>query len=226
MSCQRSVIHPQLAGYIPFPAYDTQLLGTSVNRPIRSSDVQALDFQAEKQLGAFDFISVGLFYRYIKHPIERTTYEYRQDERMYVLQNSDKAVNYGIEANVRKQLGFMADTDFMRRIQFVVGFSLTRSFVYGKRMVMIGKDEFAETEIIQKRPLFGQMPYLFNVGLNYSDKNLHANILFNRSGRQLFVLGENAHQHEYRAPFNFLEATVSYRFPNSGIQLKLSGKNL
>ena len=226
MSYVRSVILPQLADYIPFPAYDTQLLGTSINRPIRSSDVQALDFQAEKQMGAFDFISVGLFYRYINRPIERTTYEYGLDERMYVLQNSDKAVNYGLEANMRKQLGFMTDADFMSRIQFTAGFTLTRSSVYGKRMVMKNNDEFVETESIQKRPLSGQMPYLLNVGLNYSDKNLNANILFNRSGRQLFVLGENAYGHEYRAPFNSLEATVSYRFPKSGIQLKWSGVNI
>lgn len=38
--------------------------------------------------------------------------------------------------------------------------------------------------------------------------------------------GENAFQHEYRAPFNSLEAAVSYRFPKSGIKLKLSGVNL
>jgi len=222
---QRSVIHPQLADYVPFPVYDTYLLGTSVNRPIRSSSVQSVDFQIEKQLGAFDFISVGLFYRHIKHPIERTTYEYRQDERMYVLQNSDKAVNYGIEANARKQLDFIADAVFIRNIQFSAGYTLTRSSVYGKRMEMRDKDEFIETESIQKRPLSGQMPYLLNIGLNYSVKNLNANVIFNRSSRQLFVLGENAHGHEYRAPFNSLETAISYRLKN-GISLKLSGINL
>jgi len=123
-------------------------------------------------------------------------------------------------------LGFMTDADFMSRIQFTAGFTLTRSSVYGKRMVMKNNDEFVETESMQKRPLSGQMPYLLNVGLNYSDKNLNANILFNRSGRQLFVLGENAYGHEYRAPFNSLDATVSYRFSKSGIQLKLSGVNI
>ncbi len=226
LSYRRSVIHPQLADYIPFPAYDTQLLGTSVNRPIRSSDVQALDFLAEKQMGAFDFISVGLFYRHINRPIERTTYEYGRDERMYVLQNSDKAVNYGLEANIRKQLDFIADMDFLRHFQLNAAFTLTRSSVYGKRMIMKDKDNFVESESMQKRPLSGQTPYLLNVGLNYSDKNLNANMLFNRSSRQLFVLGGNAYGHEYRAPFNVLEATVSYRFPKSGIQLKWSGINL
>ncbi|MDD4395234.1 MAG: TonB-dependent receptor [Bacteroidales bacterium] len=225
LSYQRSVIHPQLADYIPFPAYDTQLLGTFINRPIRSSDVQALDFQVDKQMSIFDFVSIGLFYRHINRPIERTTYEYGQDERMYVLQNSDKAVNYGIEANVRKQLDFIADADFIRNIQFSAGYTLTRSSVYGKRMVIRDKDEFIETESIQKRPLSGQMPYLLNIGLNYSVENLNANVMFNRSSRQLFVLGENAYGHEYRAPFNSLETAISYRLKN-GISLKLSGINL
>jgi outer membrane receptor protein involved in Fe transport len=226
LSYQRSVIHPQLADYVPFPVYDTQLLGTSVNRPIRSSSLQSVDFQVEKQMGAFDFISVGLFYRHINRPIERTTYEYGQDERMYVLQNSDKAVNYGIEANVRKQLGFITDANFIHNIQFAAGFTLTHSSVYGKRMGMKDKDTFMETESIQKRPLSGQMPYLLHIGLNYSDKRLNANLLFNRSSRQLFVLGENAYQHEYKAPFNSMDVVMSYRFPKRDISVKLSGVNL
>ncbi len=222
----RSVIYPRLTDYIPFPVYNTRLLGTSVNRPIRSSCVGTFDFQVERQLGTFDFISAGLFYRYISHPIERTTHEYARDERMYVLQNSDKATNLGAEASMRKHLGFIADVDFFRDIQLVAGFTCTRSSVYGKRMVMNNKGSFVETESVQKRPLSGQTPYLLTVGFNYMGGNMDANILFNRSSRQLFVLGENAFQHEYRAPFNSLEAAVSYRFPKSGIKLKLSGVNL
>jgi outer membrane receptor for Fe3+-dicitrate len=222
----RSAIHPQLADYIPFPVYDTQFLGTSINRPIRSSSVHAIDFQVDKQMDAFDFFSVGLFYRHINRPIERTTYEYGQEERMYVLQNSEKALNYGLEANVRKQLVFMGDADLEHRIQFSAGFTFTRSSVFGMRVIMRDKDEFSETGSIQKRPLSGQMPYQLYIGLNYAVRLLNAHILFNRSGRQLFLLGDIAHRHEYRAPFNSLEATLIYNFPQSRIELKLSGVNL
>lgn len=224
MGYRYSIIRPQLADYIPFRVYDTGLLGTSVNRPIHSSFLHSVDFQAEKQINTYDFASIGLFYRCIQHPIERATYKYGQDERMYVLQNSNEAINYGIEANLRKQLDFMAD--LMQNIQLVTGLTLTHSSVEGRRIMMNDKGEFMETESMQKRPLSGQMPYLFTIGLNYADKNLNANILFNRSSRQLFVLGENAYQHEYRAPFNSLEASIGYRFPKSGILLKLSGSNL
>lgn len=226
MSYRYSVIRPQLADYIPYPVYDTHLLGTSVNRPTRPSSVQAVDFQIEKYIGSHDLLSAGLFFRHINRPIERTTYQFRADERMYVLQNSDKAVNYGIEANARKKLDFITDAVFLRNIQLVAGFMFTRSTVEGKRLVMNDKKEFVEAESTQKRPLTGQMPYLINIGLNYSNKNLNANVIFNRNSRQLFVLGENAHQHEYRAPHNSLEATVSYRFPQNGILLKISGTNL
>ena len=108
----RSVIYPRLTDYIPFPVYNTRLLGTSVNRPIRSSCVGTFDFQVERQLGTFDFISAGLFYRYISHPIERTTHEYARDERMYVCKIPIKPLNWGAEASMRKHLGFIADVDF------------------------------------------------------------------------------------------------------------------
>lgn len=230
LSFQRSVIRPKLTDYIPYPVYDTYLLGTSVNRAVSPSTVQAIDFLAEKYIGSQDIISAGLFYRYIDRPIERTTYLYRYDERMYVLQNSDKAYSYGLEAEIRKHAGFIGNSDFLRKLQLSAGFILTRSSVKGKRVMVIpqGEEEelFIETESTQNRPLSGQTPYQLKVGINYSDKNLHANMLFNRSGRQLFLLGENAYQHEYRAPFNSIEASVSYRFPRSDIWLKVSGKNL
>lgn len=230
LSFQRSAVRPELTDYIPYPVYDTYLLGTSVNRAVSSSTVQATDLHIEKYIGSQDIVSAGLFYRHIDRPIERTTYLYRPEERMYVLQNSDKAYSYGFEVEIRKHLDFVGNPDFLRNVQFSAGFVLTRSSVKGKRVIVIpereGETQFVETESTQKRPLSGQTPYQLRAGISYTDKSLHANILFNRSGRQLFLLGENAYQHEYRAPFNSVEASISYRFPKSGIWLKLSGSNL
>lgn len=202
--------------------HDTQLSGTSVNRPVHSSVVQSLDFVVEKELGLLDFVSMGLFYRYIHRPIERTTHQFRRNEDMYILQNSDRALSYGFEAEARKHL--------FANLQFTASCMLSYSSVIGKRTAMIidrnNEYRFIETTATQKRPLSGQMPYLVNAGIHYFRKNLTANILFNRSGRQLFVLGESAYRHEYRAPFNSLETSVSYRFPRSGILLKLSALNI
>lgn len=231
LSFQRSVIRPKLADYIPYPVYDTYLLGTSFNRTVSPSSVQSADLLIEKYIGLQDIIAAGLFYRYIDRPIERTTYLYRRGERMYVLQNSDKAYSYGFEGEIRKQLDFVGDSDFLRKLQLSAGFVLTRSSVKGKRTMVVSQEEeeedmFIETESTQNRPLSGQTPYQWMAGISYSDKSMHANILFNRSGRQLFLLGENAYQHEYRTPFNSMEANFSYRFPKSGIWLKVSGRNL
>ncbi len=230
LSAQRSVIRPKLADYIPYPVYDTYLLGTSINRTVYPSTIQAVDFSVEKYIGSQDIISAGLFYRYIDRPIERTTYQYRSGERMYVLQNSDEAYSYGFEAEIRKYLDFVGDSDFLRKWQLSAGVVLTRSSVKGKRTIVIPQEDdeemFMETESTQKRPLSGQTPYQWKAGISYTGKDLHANMLFNRSGRQLFLLGENAYQHEYRAPSNSLEVNISYRFPKSDIRLKVSGSNL
>ena len=230
MGYQRFVVRPQLADYIPFPVYDTYLLGTSINRPVLPSSVHSFDFQTEKYTGRGDLLSCGLFYRHFLRPIERTTFLYRVDERMYVLQNSDKAFNYGFETNVRKYLDFISHPSFLHNLQLSAGFTLTRSYVEGKRMGMIVNEEgervFFETESTQKRPLSGQMTGSLNIGINYIDKRVNAGIFFYRNGRQLFVLGEKAYQHEYRAPYHSLNVTVSYHLPKSGILMKLSGTNL
>ena len=230
LSFQRSVIRPKLADYIPYPIYDTYLLGTSVNRTVSPSTVQSVDFLVEKYIDALDIISTGLFYRHIDHPIERTTSQYGYDERMYVLQNSDEAFSYGFEAEIRKHLDFIGGSGFLRKIQLSVGFVLTRSSVTGKRAVVDrrgnGENQFVETESVQRRPLSGQTPYQLNTGISYTGKRLNAHILFNRGGRQLFLLGENAHRHEYRVPFNSMEAAISYRFPKNNLILKVSGSNL
>ncbi len=230
LSFQQSVIRPKLSDRIPFPVYDTYLLGTSFNRDVYPSTVQAVDLVVEKYMNSEDIVSAGLFYRDIDHPIERTTYLDKDEERMYVLQNSDKAYTYGFEAEMRKHLGFIGDTDFLSKIQFSAGLVLTRSSVRGKQMIVIkqkeGDDIFIETESTQNRPLSGQTPYQWMVGINYSDKSMHASILFDRSGRQLYLLGESAYQHEYRAPLNSVETSISYRFPKNDIRLKVSGRNL
>ncbi len=229
-SYQYTFIRPQLVDYVPFPVYDTHLLGTSVNRPVEPSFVQSLDFRVEKYASTLDLFSFGLFYRDIRNPIERTTFEYRHDERMYILQNSDRARHYGFEIHVRKHLDFFNGNDWLRKTQLTAGYVFTRSSVHGKRMRLIthenGDTKFKEIPTTQTRPLSGQMPYQFNAGIRYADNKLFVNVLFNRSGRQLFLLGENAHAHEYRASFNSLEANIGYRFPKSGILLKLSGSNL
>lgn len=230
VSYQHSVVRPQLDDYVPFPVYDTHLLGTSLNRPIEPSFVQSLDFRVEKYVDALDLFSFGLFFRNIRNPIERTTFEYRHDERMYILQNSDRARHYGFEAQVRKHLDFLGENGFLRKTQLTAGYVFTRSSVHGKRMRLVthenGDTEFKETPTTQTRPLSGQMPYQLNAGVRFVDNKLFVNVLFNRSGQQLFLLGENAHAHEYRAPFNSLEASIGYRFLKSGILLKLSGSNL
>ncbi len=230
LSFQRSVVRPELADYVPFPMYDTHLMGTAVNRIVLPSTVDAIDFLVEKYIDTRDFVSAGLFYRHIHRPIERTTYLFRYDEPMYVLQNSDKAFCYGFETTVRSHLGFITDAGFLMKTEVSAGFTLSRSSVTGKRMEIVpqdnGEEKFTETKSTQHRPLTGQTPYLFNFGIRYTDKRIQANILFDRTGRQLFLLGENAYQHEYRAAMNSLEASISYRFPKNDILLKISGRNL
>lgn len=225
---QHSVARPQPVDYIPYPVYDTYLLGTFVNRPVIPSTIHAFELLLERYINTKDLLSTGLFYRHIHRPFERTTFQYGMDELVYVLQNSDRASSYGFEAEIRKQLDFIAGADFLRNMQVSTGVIFTRSTVEGIRVRPDeeSQNSFTETRTVQKRPLSGQTPYLISSGIRYTGETLHVNLFFHRTGRQLFLLGQNAYQNEYRAPYNLLEANVEYQFPGKGISLKISGNNL
>ncbi|MNE55999.1 hypothetical protein D3C80_1508730 [compost metagenome] len=92
-----------------------------------------------------------------------------------------------------------------------------------------GKKYEYRTKILQKekRPLYGQVPILYNIGLQYDGNRFGANIAFNHMGYKTFTTGMTPNIVEYERPRNQLDAQLSYNFlKDKKLKVKLNMSNL
>ncbi len=141
--------------------------------------------------------------------------------------NSNQAVLTGFEAEVRKSLGFVDQSSFLDKL-FV-----SANFTYNDTKVTGYKDRFGNYGVENaptykaNRPLYGQTPWAYNLGLAYDDERLGLNIVHNAKGDQYITVGYDYKDEEIQRPFSTTDAQLGYRFlKNKNLQIKFNVKNL
>ncbi|MEA5126693.1 MAG: TonB-dependent receptor [Proteiniphilum sp.] len=238
LAYSRSVVRPQFMERTFFRLYDPVLSGYSFSKGLVSTVVDGADLKLEWYPGAGEIVSAGVFYRYLDKPIERIRDFSSSTTGYYYLQNNDWAKNYGMEFELRKNFAFIADIAALRNLYLYGNATFTRSKVMALRDVYEsvtdpetgeGKTVLAERIPIEfTRPLYGQVPYMYNIGLTYEGERLGLNVAANHTGRKVFMLGGEFANFgtEYEAANTLLDAQVSYTLSRAGITFKLSGNNL
>lgn len=189
--------------------YDFDLFSSIKGNPnLKPAYVQNFDFRYEYYPTPSEIISVALFYKYFKNPIE-WTYLDAGGSYTYTFENAETADNFGIEVDIRKSLDFIGMKDF----SFTFNGSLIDSNV-----------KFSANSQEHDRPMQGQSPYLVNTGLFYqNDKmNLTAGFLYNIIGKRIVGIGRvdtsegstinNDVPDMYEMPRNVLDFTISKKF--------------
>lgn len=155
------------------------------NHNLKPAYIDNVDMGWEWYPHAGEVISVSLFYKHFREPIEWTYTVAGGTDLIYSYVNAQGAHNYGIEVDIRKQL------DFLHLPQLSV--SLNASWIKSKV-------EFPASSREQDRPMQGQSPYLVNAGLFYSssDDSSHAwqkgwtaAILYNTIGKRIIGVGRS-----------------------------------
>ena len=172
------------------------------NHNLLPAYIDNLDLGWEWYPHAGEVVSVSLFYKHFRNPIEWTYTVAGGTDLIYSYLNAQGANNYGVEVDVRKQL------DFLRLPQFSV--SLNASWIKSKV-------EFAEGSKEKDRPMQGQSPYLVNMGLFWNKESLSAAILYNTIGKRLIGVGRSVGTGatEVRVP-------DSYEMPRHQLDLNVS----
>lgn len=228
LSYSQQVMRPHMSERTAFQYYDLLLNGSVYNYGgIVSSEVQGADLRFEWYPEAGEVLSVGGFYRYIKNPIELMAIRGTDGKSTnYYVSNNAWAKSYGMEFELRKNFGFIYDHEILRNLYLYGNATLLWSSVAQYYHFKDGK--YLETPIIedQERPLYGQAPYMFNIGLSYESETLGLNLALNRNGRKMMVIAQEFWNHQYEASANYLDAQISYSIPNTGLSFKLNGSNL
>lgn len=202
--------------------YDFDLFSDVMGNPkLKAAQIHNIDLRYEWYPSKSETISLALFYKHFRNPIE-WNYVVSGGSYTYYYSNALSANNFGVEAEVVKNLDFTG----------IEGFSLRANAAY-----IYSQVSFPAGNVEQERPMQGQSPYIVNAALFYQNEptGLSASLQYNRIGKRIVGVGRsdqsqtglvnNAIPDSYEMPRNSLDLTIGWSFL-SAWSIKLSAKNL
>ncbi len=179
--------------------------------------VQNYDLRWEYYPSLTEVVSVGLFAKHFDHPIEQIDVATSGVSQLSFI-NARSAINYGVELELRKGLGFLADPLEPLGAFANVTFMHSRINTSNSTLSALTNDE---------RPMVGQAPYVVNAGLSYArGGGASATVLYNVVGRRISsaaVTPITVDTYEQRRQ----QLDFSLRLPlTRGVDAKLDAKNL
>ncbi|WP_295122621.1 carboxypeptidase-like regulatory domain-containing protein [uncultured Chitinophaga sp.] len=240
-SYAQSVVRPSLIENSGFSRINPILGRIQHNIGVLSTVIDHYDTKLEWYPSPGEVLSVGYFYKYFKNPVELYLDITNSSQSIDALTgNSDWAKVNGWEFDLRKNLGFLA-----KGWKPLENFYLSGNLTFQQSEVQASRFEYnsfgessydkqelsyayrTKTLLKEKRPLYGQVPVLYNLGLLYNDDRLSVNVVLNHMGYKTFTVGMKPEFVEYERPRDQLDAQVSYTFlKNQALKVKLNMSNL
>lgn len=199
----RTVNRPELREIAPFSDFDfinqERITG---NVLLKGSVIDNYDFRVELYPGSTgnETISAGAFYKELDKPIERLRFANGHEDfggqTGISYFNADRAQIYGLELELRKNLGFIPGA-FFRNVSLVANGALIKS--KSSRTTMPTSDNLLivtipgyKAGLFKDRPLQGQAPYVLSSGLYYENPSWGTKIgvLYNVSGPSIYAIAD------------------------------------
>ena len=176
----RSLNRPELREVSPTIYYDFDLFSEiGGNENLKTASIDNAELRYEYYPSAGEYISLGVFYKYFRDPIEWTYIDMGGSLR-YSYQNAASAVNQGMEIETRLDLERIG----LRGVTVMINAAWIRSNVH-----------FHPGEVVSEpdRVMQGQSPYVINAGIFYRHERYGVNLslLYNRVGRRIVGLGKS-----------------------------------
>ncbi|TDQ08270.1 outer membrane receptor protein involved in Fe transport [Pedobacter metabolipauper] len=240
-SYAQSVVRPSLIENSGFSRLNPTIGRIQHNVGVLSTIIDHYDSKIEWYPAPGEVLSVGYFYKYFKNPVELYLDITNSSQSIDAITgNSDWAKVRGWEFDFRKSLSFLyAGWKPLANMFVSANLTLQNSEVQASRFNYTSFGEgtydkeglsYAYREKVllkEKRPLYGQVPVLYNLGLLYSGDRLSLNVVYNHMGYKTFTVGMMPEFVEYERPRNQLDAQIGYAFlKNKGLKMKLNLSNL
>ena len=220
----KSVLRPQFSERLTIPYFD----------PIRSAKIYNLteglvssvsnnyDLKLEWFPSGGEVLSFGVYHKNIDNPIEAVGFSNPSGIREIYNTNSDNAKLWGVELEFYKSLSFLGEGDILKNL-FVYGNASVNDTKVTSYVALDGTGGTYEAN----RPLYGQSPYTYNLGLDYIGERLGFSLRHNAVGDQYILVGFEYFAEEIRKPYAVTDAQVSYKFfKERNMEVKCSFKNL
>ncbi|HWV72889.1 MAG TPA: TonB-dependent receptor [Pseudosphingobacterium sp.] len=222
----KTAVRPDFRETSYFGFYDPYLNATITGSQLTSTIIDNVDVRYEWYPTAGEIVSVTGFFKRMKDPIELT----KDANPYYSYQNQYAANNYGLEMEIRKSLGFIADKKWLQQLNVFGNGTLIKSKV--ETQTKINLAERLQGKEIQRtssedRPLMGQSPWIVNAGLDYQGIQFGATVSYNRSGPRTFLIySTDPGLSEYENGRNQLDAQFRGSLLKQKLELRLNLGNL
>jgi outer membrane cobalamin receptor len=207
----KTVNRPVFRELAQFSYYDFDRNADVYGNPnLKTAKIDNVDLRWELYPSSEESISFGAFYKHFKDPIEQ--YLAPGSNLIYSYTNADKAVNYGLEAELRKSFHNLSSL-FLQKFTFVFNGALIKSQVTLPASL---------DNLTSHRPLQGQSPYVVNAGIyyNHPEKGWQVSAQYNVFGKRILVVGDkDSNPNQYEMPRNQVDLTVSKQV-SSHIEVK------
>lgn len=231
-SYAKSAVRPGMMENSRFSRFDPDYGSQVKSSGVSSTIIDNYDAKIELFPGAGELLSVGYFYKYLDKPAEFYRLDRENNGVGYInITNSDWAKVKGWEFELRKSLGFIADkVPFLANVYLSGNLTLQKSTVRARELqvkVLPDKtDSLYYTYIKHPRALYGQVPLLYNAGLQYVGKKLGLNVTYNHAGYKTFITASQPNLVEYERPRSQFDAQISYKFLKGKMESRLNMSNL
>ncbi len=228
-SFSRTVVRPSFKeislAEIFDPLTETTFIG---NIDVKQTDIDNFDLRWESFFGRGEMISLSGFYKRFTNPIELVSVS-EFGPREITPRNVDEAFLLGAEIELRKNFAFIHPA--LENLAFTGNASYIKSqtsYTDAEYATLLANAKPGE-DISRERVMFGQSPFLVNVGLGYRDteKGFDAIVSYNVQGKRLVLLGIDRVPNVYEQPFNNLKVKIAQSFgEDDRFMLSVSASNL
>jgi TonB-dependent receptor len=213
LSGSKTVCRAEFRELAPFSFFDFYLNANVVGNPnLTQGSIYNADLRYEIYPGKNQLLSVSLFYKRFKNPIEFTFAAVGAGTRTFSFNNVESANNYGFEVELRKNFEFLGEK--WENLLFFSNVAVIRSSIdLSKGVSYFDAD----------RALQGQSPYIINAGLTYNlvRLGLSATVVYNVIGDRVAQVGTVGYGDIYERRRNLLDLSVSKRLGERG-EVKLT----
>ena len=222
LSYYRSINRPGFYEIVPY-----QIMGEEYqekgNPNLKRARIDNLDLRWEWFPSATEQVLAGVFYKYLKDPIEQ------------VFVTSDGKIGAGTDAYYMpdnlgnaKNMGFEIDI-----IKYIRHFGLKANYTYTHSRITTSKREYQEgsaeykTGVTQTRPLVNQAPHTANLSLLYKDTNhgWNAQLAASYTGTKLALVSPFKDADQWDKAMFGLDLSAEKQFKN-GFSVFLKANNL
>ncbi|MRG44105.1 TonB-dependent receptor plug domain-containing protein [Chitinophaga sp. SYP-B3965] len=193
------------------------------------TDISNLDLRVEHYPGLGEMISLGVFYKEFKNPVEFYYYVGTSSRNNFQWGNAESAKNYGAELELILGLQrYFSEKNWVSRQLQKVSILVNAAYIHSR--VNLGPKAGIQDK---ERPMYGQSPYLINGSINYTDedKGLKLTASYNVIGKRLFGIGNTDYPNIYEMPQNLLDLSFSKQITKiwelkGGIQNLLNARSM